>query len=105
MCLLLFIDVFVIVYRCVCYCLQMCMLLFTDVYVIVYRCVCYCLQMCLLLFTDVSGECTTVIAMPHRGRLNVLTCLLDFPLTAMFSKVWITKLKYIKVFNPLLIFR
>lgn len=28
-----------------------------------------------------------VLGMPHRGKLNVLTCLLNFPPVRMFSKI------------------
>ena len=34
-----------------------------------------------------SGTQQAVLAMPHRGRLNVLTALLDYPARALFTKV------------------
>ena len=34
-----------------------------------------------------SGTQQVVLAMPHRGRLNVLTTLLDYPARALFAKV------------------
>ncbi|KAJ1511518.1 putative 2-oxoglutarate dehydrogenase E1 component DHKTD1, mitochondrial [Coelomomyces lativittatus] len=38
-------------------------------------------------FACASGIDSIVIGMPHRGRLNVLTSLLQFPLPLLFSKV------------------
>ena len=41
----------------------------------------------LLRDASVAGVDNTIICMPHRGRLNLLTDLLEFPASALFNKV------------------